>query len=174
MTFWLIMRKSSQLGALHDDFKHASYYMFYLCVPMCFPRYLNGPTYRRMVTEMLDSRSFAISGLMVYLEDETSEIHDVLFASGRQLHDRYVKYLRKLLSTSAEDQRRQISEDLCRAMNLLDSKIGERDREGQTQLMIAAAQGNIEALELLVAAGEVLLLLMIRCICRKQQPFARR
>ena len=117
-------------------------------------RYENDETYRRLVTEMLNARTHAMSALTFFLEYSAVEEFGMLHLSNATLHREYMAFLRRTLPAAPGGDRARAAERLCRLAGLLDASAAERDLEGLTPLMVAAGEGAGAAkVELLMAAG---------------------
>ncbi len=120
-------------------------------------RYLNHAVHRRVVGELLDARTHAFSALALYLENPSCNVVSLLRLPNATLHREYVAFLRRTLSplkVEGGEALRREAERLCVTTGLVMATAAEKDREGLTRLMVAAADGSGPmAVDLLVAAG---------------------
>jgi hypothetical protein len=103
-------------------------------------RFAGDGAYRAMVGEMLATGAAAVSNLRLYLEDPGRSMENRmrgLFMTG---HRRYLGYLARTLP-AAGGERAAAAARLCRALGAMEASADERDAEGLTPLMRAAADG---------------------------------
>ena len=116
-------------------------------------KYTNDATHRELVSEMLDTKSAAISSLRLTLEDPTA---GVTYVAALNLWDgkrQYLGFLERNLPADEGKERVRKARQLCTAMGIMRSKVDEKDEDGMTRLMRAAADGEgIKCLRMLVEA----------------------
>jgi hypothetical protein len=103
-------------------------------------RFAGDGAYRAMVGEMLATGAAAVSCLRLYLEDPGSLMETRMRGSLMTEHRMYLGYLARTLPAAGEE-RAVAAGRLCRALGAMESSADERDAEGLTPLMRAAADG---------------------------------
>jgi hypothetical protein len=123
-------------------------------------RYTDEGLYRRLVTEMLDTVSMAISTLRLFLEDKSQPLHDsfgLLFPemSLRNAHRNLISYLERSMVGLNGEEGRLAALRVCKLRGLIRESISEVNEAGESPLLAAAADGCMgrAAIGLLVAAG---------------------
>ena len=120
--------------------------------------YTQEATYRELVAEMLETKSAALSSLRLVLEDDTVRMADVSKLSLVDGRRQYLGFLERQVNYYSEDASTRDLHDreaqkICRAMGILRETVDERDADGMTRLMVAAADGEgLKAVRMLVAA----------------------
>ena len=117
--------------------------------------FTNDRKYRRLILEMVDVRTMAISKLEEWLENEHSSSIDYrINAQLRTVHRRRLTYLTQQVAREAsEASRRKLALDLCKAKGIVFDSIDEKNDLGESPLMVSAAEGrSAEDLRLLVTA----------------------
>ena len=113
--------------------------------------------YKRLVTAMLDAGTWAVSKLLLYLEDASRFMDDIMPMSLRDSHRARAAFLRKSMRALAPDggARRAAALQLCQLQGLVVERIDERNAGGETPLDCAAAEGSAgrAAIALLIEAG---------------------
>ena len=99
--------------------------------------------FKRLVYEMLDTRTAAVSSLRVYLEDPGLLIEAVEAKQLRHLHRSLVALREKRVRTLEGAVRRKEAEQLCVLQGLLLSHVNEVDEYGEGPLVRAAADGSL-------------------------------
>ena len=103
-------------------------------------RFAGDGAYRAMVGEMLATGAAAISNLRLYLEDPGSQMATRMRDSLMTNHIAYLGYLARTLPAAGEE-RAAAAGRLCRALGAMEASADERDADGLTPLMRAAADG---------------------------------
>jgi hypothetical protein len=103
-------------------------------------RFPDDGAYRAMVGEMLATGAAAVSCLRVYVENSGSQIELLMRDSLMTNHRAYLGYLARTLPPSGEE-RAAAAARLCRALGAMEASADERDADGLTPLMCAAADG---------------------------------
>jgi hypothetical protein len=118
-------------------------------------RYTDDGAYRRLVTEMLDTGSMAISTLRLFLEDESQSVDDIKGMSLRNAHGNLISYLERSMSGQKGERGRSAALRVCKLLGLVRESISEVNEAGESPLLAAAADGFMgrAAIRLLVAAG---------------------
>jgi hypothetical protein len=120
-------------------------------------RYMDDGAYRRLVTEMLDTVSMAISTLRLFLEDASHDFHDILGfkLSLRNAHRNLISYLKRSMVGLNGEEGRLAALRVCMLRGLVRENISEVNEAGESPLLAAAADGCVgrAAIRLLVAAG---------------------
>jgi len=117
--------------------------------------YIDDALYRSLVAESLDVARMAESALLWWLRDEGQPVRVLHEFPLVQCHRHFESFLR-LQHTQAKckDERRATALELCRARNLLQLDVNERDCNNQSPLLsLAVRGGSADDLQLLVAAG---------------------
>ena len=118
-------------------------------------RYAVDQVYRALVAEMLQTKAAAITTLHLYIEDEMGQISAFMRPSVTifKRHRSYLAFLERALPLAGQGRAREAAR-LCQLLGVMESSPGERDAEGFTPLMRAAADGaGPHVLRCLVAAG---------------------
>jgi hypothetical protein len=120
-------------------------------------RYTDDGAYRRLVTEMLDTVSMAISTLRLFLEDESESqsLKDALGLSLRNAHRNLISYLERSMVGLNGEEGRLAALRVCKLRGLVRESISEVNEAGESPLLAGAANGCMgrAAIRLLVAAG---------------------
>jgi hypothetical protein len=118
-------------------------------------RYTDDGAYRRLVTEMLDTVSMAISTLRLILENESQSLDDLSGLSLRNAHRNLISYLERSMVGLKGEERRLAALRVCKLRGLVRGSISEVNEAGESPLLAAAADGCMgrAAIRLLVAAG---------------------
>ena len=121
-------------------------------------RYTDDGAYRRLVTEMLDTASMAISTLRLCLEDKSQSSVRNIFRSGfslRNAHRNLISYLETSMVDLKGEERRLAALRVCKLRGLVRESISEVNEAGESPLLAAATDGCMgrAAIRLLVAAG---------------------
>jgi hypothetical protein len=103
-------------------------------------RFAGDEAYRAMVGEMLATGAAAVSNLRLYLEDTGRQMESQMRDSLMTGHRAYLGYLARTLPAAGEE-RAAAAGRLCRALGAMEASADERDAEGLTLLMRAAADG---------------------------------
>jgi hypothetical protein len=103
-------------------------------------RFAGDGAYRAMVGEMLATGAAAVSCLRLYLEDPGSPMEARMRDSLMTGHRGYLGYLARTLPAAGEE-RAAAAARLCRALGAMRESSNERNAEGLTPLMHAAADG---------------------------------
>ncbi len=120
-------------------------------------QYNEDADYKRLVTAMLDAGTWAVSKLMLYLEDKSRFIIHMMPMPLRDSHRARMAFLAKSMRALAPDDgaRRAAALQLCQLQGLVVERIDERNAEGETPLDCAAAEGSAgrATIRLLIEAG---------------------
>jgi hypothetical protein len=103
-------------------------------------RFASDGAYRAMVGEMLATGAAAVSCLRLYLEDPGNQMGSQMRYLLMTGHRMYLGYLARTLPVAGWD-RAATAGRLCRALGAMEASADERDAEGLTPLMRAAADG---------------------------------
>ncbi len=114
-------------------------------------------TFRRMVTEMLDTKTMAKSKLKLWLRDHSQSIKAICNMTLKDAHRHYLSFLRRRLLGNNE-AKRETALEICKLKGLVENSVDERDEDdsdtGETKLSSASADGvGADDLELLLEAG---------------------
>ena len=117
--------------------------------------FISALKYRKLLMEMVDVRMMALSKVEEWLENNSSSYISYRFnAELRTVHRRRLTFLAQQLSSEKSESRKEkLALDLCKAKNLIIDNISEQNDLGESQLMVAAAEGrSADDLRLLAAA----------------------
>ena len=116
--------------------------------------YAADEAYRALVVEMLDTKAAALSTLRFFLENDSFGTHMLMnVIPMRAAHRMYLALLEGRLPEGGPE-RAAAALRLCRTMGLVHAGADDRDADGWTRLMRAAADGDPpRAVRCLVAAG---------------------
>jgi hypothetical protein len=115
-------------------------------------QYNDDEAFRHAVAEMLETRAAAVATLRGYIEDPGASIASVMCSTITTQHRCYQAFLERTLPAAGE-ARVAAAGRLCRAMGAMLASADERDADGLTPLMRAAASGaGGRVLRCLVAA----------------------
>ena len=110
--------------------------------------------HRKLVTEMLDVKLWAVSKLRLWLEDKSQSLYYVTDKSLRIAHRELVAFLKRLIPANSSEARRGPALVVCKARGLIEDSVSEANMEGEDRLTSASADGLGAAdLLLLIAAG---------------------
>jgi hypothetical protein len=117
--------------------------------------YVDDGEFKRLVHEMLDARTAAVSSLRLYLEDESQFIVLIQKLPLRQAHRSLIAHIERTLPSLEGGVLRAEAEKLCIMLGLLRSSALEVDEAGEGPLERAAADGSVgpARVKLLLAAG---------------------
>ncbi len=123
-----------------------------------YERYTDDGTFRRLVTEMLDAGTMAVSKLRLYLEDKSQLLLSVVNMPLREAHRALISFLWRSMAAFDGEQRRAVALRLCRLQGLVLERIDEINQDGEAPLASATASGTVSApaIRLLAVAGAAL------------------
>ena len=125
---------------------------------MSADRYVDSELYRRLVIEMLEVRTMAISKFDFWMEDMSQVVMLQRSEPMRLAHRRYVAFLERALAKMPESgpqgEKREAALKLCRIKGLLQGGLEDRNDLGENRIISAAAEGrDSRDLRLLALAG---------------------
>jgi hypothetical protein len=119
--------------------------------------YVNDYSFRSLVSEILNMKSWAKEKWQLWLKDESKYITLVLNVSLLECHRQWLSYLRKRLRDvgSDSDERPSLCVELLRSKGLIKAAaLGEVNAEGEDLIIAAGADGwSTEDVRALVMAG---------------------
>jgi hypothetical protein len=116
-------------------------------------RFVHDRRYRAMAEEMLATGTSAVSSLRLYLEDHSKQMNTMMRTSLMAGHRGYLGFLENTLPKEAGEARTAAAGRLCQVLGVMEASPDERDVDGLTLLMRAAADGaGARVLRGLVAA----------------------
>jgi hypothetical protein len=119
--------------------------------------YVNDYSFRSLVSEILNMKSWAKEKWQLWLRDETKYLYQVLHTSLLECHRQWLSYLRKRLRDvgSDSDERPSLCIELLRSKGLIKAAAyGEVNAEEEDLIVAAGADGwSAEDVEALVMAG---------------------
>jgi len=128
--------------------------------------YAHDETYRGLIQEMLDTKQFACSKLLWWMEDDTRNLQHMGMgkwksadANGARLRDAHYNRIafltvRMNLLEDGSDEKRDVALKLCQLGGLVAKAVNETNSLGETPFWSASVTGKpVESLELLKLAG---------------------
>ena len=119
--------------------------------------YVNDYSFRSLVSEILNMKSWAKEKWQLWLKDESKYIQLVLNFSLLECHRQWLSYLRKRIRDvgSDSDERPSLCTELLRSKGLSKAAVhGEVNTEGEDLIVVAGADGwSAEDVSALVMAG---------------------
>ena len=119
--------------------------------------YVNDYSFRSLVSEILNMKSWAKEKWQLWLKDESKYIHFVRNFSLLECHRQWLSYLRKRIRDvgSDSDERPSLCTELLRSKGLSKAAAhGEVNAEGEDLIVVAGADGwSAEDVSALVMAG---------------------
>ena len=119
--------------------------------------YVNDYSFRSLVSEILNMKSWAKEKWQLWLKDESKYMQQVLNVSLLECHRQWLSYLRKRLRDvgSDSDERPSLCIELLRSKGLIKAAAhGEVNAEGEDLIVAAGADGwSAEDVRALVMAG---------------------
>jgi hypothetical protein len=117
--------------------------------------YVDDGEFKRLVHEMLDARTAAVSFLHLYLEDESQYVANVQDLTLREAHRSLIAHSERALLSLEGEALRAEAEKVCAMQGLVRSSALEADEAGEGPLERAAADGSVgpSRVKLLLAAG---------------------
>jgi hypothetical protein len=117
--------------------------------------YIDDAAFKLLVHEMLDTRTMAVSALLLYLEDNSQYIQLATKYSLRDLHRAHIAFRARLMRSLEGSALRDAAEQLCVMQGLIVAHAQEVYADGEGPLERAASDGALDQsrVRLLLIAG---------------------